>query len=283
MSVVTSQSLSTALTVISANIEGLTAAKASILSEMCERECCYCLCLQDTHRSTNLPRPKIAVMSLVVERPHNRYGSDILIRNNLKVKKINERVKGTVGIITVLMPGVVVHTVYKPPIDPFELPSLGHRNLSHIVIGDFNSHSTTWGYTITDNEGEAVEQLADACDITLIHDVDLPKSFNSARWKKGYNPDLILASDSIANMCKKSVTDPIPHTQHRPICVSVQHVVGPQPTPFRRCFNLRKADWKATQQNSITALKESHPIQLPSNYNRLVENVRVASRRHIPR
>ena len=36
MSAVTSQSLSTALTVISANIEGLTAGKASILSEMSE-------------------------------------------------------------------------------------------------------------------------------------------------------------------------------------------------------------------------------------------------------
>ena len=84
------------------------------------------------------------------------------------------------------------------------------------MIGDFNSHSTTWGYTNTDNEGEAVEQWADSCDFTLIHDAKLPKSFNSARWKKGYNPDLIFASESIANMCKKSVMDPIPHTQHRP-------------------------------------------------------------------
>ena len=113
MSAVTSQSLSTALTVISANIEGLTAAKASILSEMCKRECCHCLCLQETHRSTNLPRPKIAGMSLVVERPHSKYGSAILIRNDLKVKKIYERVQGTVELITIVMPGVVVHSVYK--------------------------------------------------------------------------------------------------------------------------------------------------------------------------
>ena len=40
----------------------------------------------------------------------------------------------------IVMPGVVVHSVYKPPNDPFELPALGHRNLPHIVIGDFNSH-----------------------------------------------------------------------------------------------------------------------------------------------
>ena len=144
-----------------------------------------------------------------------------------------------------------------------------------------NSHSTTWGYTNTDNEGEAVEQWADSCDFTLIHDAKLPKSFNSARWKKGYNPDLIFASESIANMCKKSVMDPIPHTQHRPICVSVQPVVVPQPTPFRRRFNFRKADWNGYSTELDNSIEDVEPI--PSNYNRFVENVRVASRRHIPR
>ena len=77
-------------------------------------------------------------MSQVVERPH-KYGSAILIRNDLKVKKIYERVQGTVEIITIVMSGVVVHSVYTPPNDLFELPALGHRNLPHIVIRDFNS------------------------------------------------------------------------------------------------------------------------------------------------
>ena len=134
-------------------------------------------------------------------------------------------------------------------------------------------------YTSTDNE--AVEQWAESCDFTLIHDAKLPKSFNSARWKKDYNPDPIYASDSIANMCKKSVMDPITHTQHRPICVSVQPVVVPQPTPFRRRFNLRKADWNGYSTELDNRIEEVEPI--PSNYNRFVENVRVASRRHIPR
>ena len=101
-------------------------------------------------------------MSLVVERPHHKYGSAILIRNDLMVKKIYERVQGTVEIITIVMPGVVVHSVYKPPNDPFELPALGHRNLPHIVIGDFNSHRTMLGYTSTYNDGEAVEQWSES-------------------------------------------------------------------------------------------------------------------------
>ena len=134
MSAVNSQSLSTALTAISANIEGLTASKASIPSEMCKRERCHCLCLQETHSPTNLSRPKIAGMSLLVERPHNKYGSAILIREDMKVENVYKRVQGTVELITIVMSGVVVHSVYKPPHDQFVLPALGHRYLPHIVI-----------------------------------------------------------------------------------------------------------------------------------------------------
>ena len=201
MSAVNSQSLSTALTVMSANIEGLTASKSSILSEICKRERCHCLCLQETHRPTNLSRPKIAGISLVAERPHSKYGSVILISDDLNVENVYERVQGTVELITIVMSGVVVHSVYKPPNDQFALPA--HRYVPHIVIGDFNSHNTSWGYDTTYNNGEAVEQWADSCVITLIHDAKLPKSFNSTSWKKGYNSDLIFASGSIAN-CVRS-------------------------------------------------------------------------------
>ena len=80
--------------VISANIEGLRASKASTLSEMCKTERFHCLCLQETHRPTNLSRPKIAGMSLVAERLHNKYSSTILIRDDLKVDNVYERVQG---------------------------------------------------------------------------------------------------------------------------------------------------------------------------------------------
>ena len=146
-------------------------------------------------------------MSLVAEHPHNNYGSDILIRDYLKVDNVYERVQGTGELIKMVMSGVVVHSVYKPPNDQFSVPALGHRDFLHIVIGDFNIYSTSWGYNTTYNNREAVEQWEDSCDLTLFHDAKLPKSFNSARWMKGYNPDLIFASGSIANMCKKSIMD----------------------------------------------------------------------------
>ena len=158
-----------ALTVISEYIEGLTASKASMLSEMCKREHCHCLCLQETHRAPHLARPKIPGLTLIAERPHIKYGSAIHIRSDLKVKGVSVCEQDNVELISNEMPGVVVHSVYKPPNEKFVLPALGHGNPPHILMGDFNSHSTTRGYTNTDDNEEVVEQCADSCNLTLIH------------------------------------------------------------------------------------------------------------------
>ena len=115
MSAVHSQSSSDALIVISANIEGLTANKASILLELCKDNHCHCLCLQETHRAKDRAMPKIPGMTLVAERPHNKHGSSVFVTDGLKVNSISICEEDNVEFITVELPGVVVHSVYKPP------------------------------------------------------------------------------------------------------------------------------------------------------------------------
>ena len=191
---------------------------------------CHCLYLQETHITKDQARPSILGMALVAEHPHNQYRSSFFVRDGLKVNGISGCEEDNVEFIKVELPGIVVHSVYKPPAEQFLLPPLGNRNMPHIVIGDFNSHNTLWLNTSTDNDGEAVELWAESNNLSLIHNAKLPRSFNSAIWKEGYNHDLIFASSNISNMCEKSVLDPIPHTQHRPICVSVNPVIVALPS-----------------------------------------------------
>ena len=153
MSAVNSQSPSGVMTVISANVEGLSANEASILSELCKMQHCYCLCLQETHRSKYQARPKIPGVTLVAERPHNKHGSSVFVRDGLKVNSFSVCEEKNVECIIVELPGVVVHSLYKPPTEPFLLPPLGQRIKSYILIGDFNRHSTLWGCTTTDSDG----------------------------------------------------------------------------------------------------------------------------------
>ena len=115
MSAVHSQDPSGAMTVIWANVEGLSANKASILSELCKIQHCHCLCLHETHRAKDQARPKIPGMTLVAERPHNKHGSSVFVRDGLKVNSISVCEEENVEFITVELPGVVVHSLYKPP------------------------------------------------------------------------------------------------------------------------------------------------------------------------
>ena len=131
-----------ALIVISVNIEGLTANKASILSELYKDKHCHCLCLQETHRAKDQAMPSILGMALVAERPHNKHGSSVFVRDGLKVNSMYVCEEDNVEFITLELPCVVVHSVYKPPAEQFLLPPLGKINMPHIIIGDFNSHNT---------------------------------------------------------------------------------------------------------------------------------------------
>ena len=114
-------------------------------------------------------------MALVAERPHDKYESSVFVRDGLKVNSISVSEEDNVEFITVDLPGVVVLSVYKQPAEQFLLPPLGSRNMPHIVIGDFNSQKTLWGYTSTDNDGEAVELCTESNNLSLIHNAKLPK------------------------------------------------------------------------------------------------------------
>ena len=155
-----------------------------MLSVMCKDKHCQCLCLQDTRRSQTQARPRIPGMSLVAERPHNKYGSVVFIRDDLKVKGISICEEDDVELITIGICNAIIQSVYKPPNKQFLLPPLQQGNKHHVVIGDLNSHNTLWGYSTTGTDGEAVDQWAESSNLSLIHDAKLPKSSTSARWKK---------------------------------------------------------------------------------------------------
>ena len=71
-------------------------------------------------------------MALVVEHPYNKYGSTILIRDDLNVlhsHSVNKQLSN----------------------NPFELPALGYRDLSHIVLGNVNSKCTSKDHDTRDD------------------------------------------------------------------------------------------------------------------------------------
>ena len=196
-----------ALSIVSSNIEDLTCAKQDLLAELCTRNNCDILCLQETHRGPSRNRPRIPGMTLITERLHDQYGSAIFVRNGLTVDNASVSENDNIEVLSIELMGISVSSVYKPPIETFSLPNAVTDGRVNVVIGDFNSHSVTWGYGETNEDGESVENWADANQMSLIHDAKLPYSFNSCRWRRGYNPDLMFVSNNIAKDTDSYIQD----------------------------------------------------------------------------
>ena len=146
------------------------------------------------------------------------------------------------------------------------------------MIGDFNSYSTTWGYTNTDDIGEAIEQWADSCNLTL-QNYQSRSAVQDGR--EATTPTCSLYLRALLTCAKKSIMELIPHMQHRPICARANPLVMAHLTQFRRRFNIRNAYWDGYSTYLDKLIEDVEPI--PENYGGLVDKVRVASRRYIPR
>ena len=157
---------------------------------------------------------------------------------------------------------LAVTSAYKPPGSAiaYKEPETFSYEHVNVIIGDFNSHSTSWGYQASNEDGNLLEEWAEVHHLDLIHDAKLPPSFNSCRWRRGYNPYLAFSSDRIKCQCKKQVLEPIPHSQHRPIANAISDVVVPQKGPLRRRFNFQKANWEKFARSLDVALLDLEPV-----------------------
>ena len=265
-----------ALTIMSFNVEGLSAAKEQLIADLRHRLQCAVVCIQETHREPDAIRPRIPGMDLVIERAHSQYGSAIFVTSGTIVNTTSLTDINNIELLRVDLNGISVTSVYKPPGERFSFhqPLTAVGDQQQVIIGDFNRHSSTWGYAMTNTWAEKQR-------LSLIHDPELPSSFNSGRWRRGYNPDIIFATNRIAGCCNKIVMEPIPRSQHRPIGVQVDEAITVQTVPFRRRFNLKKANWEQYAYQ-LDAAVENIPTTAEC-YDQFVNALRKLDRKNIPR
>ena len=103
----------------------------------------------------------------------------------------------------------------------------------------------------------------------------------SARWQRGYNPDVAFVSTRIASMCQRGAPDPIPRTQHRPITIIIRSPVTASHCPFRRRFDLNKDNWSKFTNEIDQAI--ANILAHPNHYNDFVDLVKKSARHNIPR
>ncbi len=165
-----------ALTIMSFNVEGLSAAKQQLVDDLSNKHRCAVVCMQETHCGPNDIRPNVPGMDLAIERPHAQYGSAIFVMSGTVANATSLTEVNNIEILRVELRGISVTSVHKPPGERFSFhqPPTAAADQQHVIIGDFNSHSSTWGYATTNTDGELVEDWAENQRLTLIHDPKLP-------------------------------------------------------------------------------------------------------------
>ena len=101
----------------------MSVAKQQLFAELCEKQKCEVLCVQEIHRRLKAIRPNLRGISLVAEIPHEQYGSDIFVRNNCICDSTSTSNTNNVEIIQAQLNKLTVKSVYMPPNELFSFGS----------------------------------------------------------------------------------------------------------------------------------------------------------------
>ena len=87
-----------------------------------------------------------------------------------------------------------IYNCYCPPNKQLSLEVIDFPDEGYLILGDFNSHSQSWGYDEMDHRGEEVENRQIDWNLQLLNDPD-DQDTCSRRWRTTSTPDLGFATD----------------------------------------------------------------------------------------
>nr|CDS29376.1 selectin protein [Hymenolepis microstoma]CUU99916.1 selectin protein [Hymenolepis microstoma] len=111
-----------------------------------------------------------------------------------------------------------MHAVYNPPQNRpnFDLLNISHKT---VVLGDFNAHSTRWGYKNRNTAGKEIEDILNSSPLEVIYNDEVPAThlhYNGIRT----TPNLLLVSSDISELTQRKIIDN-PGSGHKPVIASV--------------------------------------------------------------
>ena len=139
-----------------------------------------------------------------------------------------------------------------------------------LVVGDFNSHSTCWGYEETDRRGEEVEDWQVESRLLLLNDPEDPPTFYSRRWKPTSTPDLAFATDNLSKKTTRKVLTQLGGSDHRPIKLTINFQYRPQNSKTFPRWNYKRAKWE--EYSRITDTYTKNLKTKDQNINRLADS-----------
>jgi len=204
------------------------------------------LLLQETHVTQNSAQSRSRIPRLnFITIHHEKYGISSYGSQSIKAEK-NETILEPDNIHRSAIRGWEPHyfQCLQTPETRRSNPPLPQNPHPAIIIRDFNSHHTDWGYADNSKAGDVISTWAHDTDLHLLFDPKEPGTFRSARWKRDYLLDLcfVTINNNLypLNADRKDL-DNFFHSQHRPILITVgMNIPTVQSIPIKSTMELPK-------------------------------------------
>ncbi|KAL4092463.1 hypothetical protein QTP88_026964 [Uroleucon formosanum] len=260
----------------------LSRAKAEIIAQTFKDA--DIIALQETHvpdDKTN--RLKINGFQLINFSGHPKHGIATYV-NHKWPPRLVKCVEGNEHSIGIQIGDLSVFNVYKPPSERWTTQVLPVSHHPSIFIGDFNSHSTDWGYSHTDENGEKLSNWESINHMYLKYDAKQGGTFMSGRWGTSTSPDLCFVSMGPTGRplsVNRRIGKQFPKSQHKTVAIDVGINLPRVNNPELQRWNIRKANWSAYSKYVEDNINRIEP--LPENYYRFVKLIKSAACKSIPR
>ena len=133
---------------------------------------------------------------------------------------------------------------YCPNTKKLYLITIPISDTDHLVVGDFISHSPSWGYPKMDSRGDDVEEWMIENNLILNNHDDEPSYYSRSR-RSTSTPDLAMATENIQRKVIREVTKQLGGSDHKPITLTRKQM----PIPDNK---QKSASWTARKQTGTS-------------------------------
>ena len=130
------------------------------------------------------------------------------------------------------------------------------KSENFIIVGDFNSHSQSWGYNHIYNRGVEIEDWQDENNLTLINRPNDAPTFYSRLWHTTSTPDIALCTEDLHRIIEREVGNQLGGSDHRPVYLTIAEKTVSAPVLPR--WNYKKANWLLYHHRTSVLTKNIH-------------------------
>ena len=143
---------------------------------------------------------------------------------------------------------------YCPNNKSLSLDTISTEVSNFIIVGDFNSHSQSWGYEHMDRRGEEVENWQDENRLLLINSSSDQPTFYSRRWHPTSTPDIAFCTEDLHGSIRRDAGEQLGGSDHRPVFLKFNLRASTEASfPMR---NYRKDNWTLFKHRTSNLSKD---------------------------